>query len=156
MSERTRALENAASRALLDFVRDPTEAKAEASDNVVWKISEVVVAKITENLTSEMEVVRRIACAEPTETVVGAVKRLVRDRDGVSKKYRKAKDAWENERAETDTVVEAAFEFLEFLDFGNEHFPCKRDGTECKRCRLANALEALEGLEGAEDGEEKS
>jgi hypothetical protein len=144
MSERTRALENAASRALLDFVRDPTEAKAEVSDNVVWKITEAVIAKITENLTSEMEAVRRIACAEPTETATSAVKRLVRERDGVSNKYRKAKDAWEDERAETDAVIEAAFEFLESLDFGDAHPSCNRDGTECKRCRLAYALEALE------------
>jgi hypothetical protein len=141
MSERTQTLENAASRALLDFVKDPTEAKANAADNVVWRIAEAVVAKVAENLTSEIEAVRRVACAEPTETMTNAVKRLARERDAIHKKYRKAQEAWEEERQKTEVVIEAAYEFADSLS--DEH-SCKRDGDECPRCRLVYALGDLE------------
>lgn len=150
MSDRTRALENAASRALLDFVRDPTDAKADASDNVVWRICEAVIAKVNENLMGEMEGIRRLTFAKPDETTTTAVRRLIRERDGIMKKYRKAQDVWDDERAKTANALEAAQEFLDSLAGVSSDIHLVRGGTRCEResacarCRLAFALEDLE------------
>jgi hypothetical protein len=127
-------LENIASRALLAFVKDPTEEKADAADNVVWRIAEAIIAKVEENLASELHSIRHAANARPTETTTGAVKRLVNERNGIAKKYIKAKDAWEDERADMDAVLDA----VDILLRDNpDHIPCVRGSDSvCNRCAL--------------------
>ena len=140
VSERTKALENAASRALLDFVREPSEKKADSADNVVWRIAEAVVAKVNENLVGELGAIRRLTMAAQTETTTAAVKRLMRDREGIEKKYRKAREAWDDERQKTTDVVESAIDYLASIEDGHE---CDEEGPICPRCQLAFALEDL-------------
>jgi hypothetical protein len=148
MSERTQALENAASRALLDFVLDPSAEKANSADNVVWRIAEAVIAKISENLLSEMEAIRRACGARPGETATGAIRRLCNEREGMAKKYRKASRAWEDERQKTALCLDAASELLEEMQDGTvnvaKNHSCKRGAIQCARCRLLDALAELD------------
>jgi hypothetical protein len=148
MSERTQALENAASRALFDFVLDPSAEKASSADNVIWRITEAVIAKISENLTSEMEAIRRVSGARSGETATSAIKRLASERDGMRKKYRRASQAWENEREKTALCLDVASELLEEMQEGvvnvAKNHSCKRGENKCARCRLLEALAELD------------
>jgi hypothetical protein len=146
MSDRTRLLENTASRALLDFVRDPSREKADAADNVVWRIAEAIIAKVQENVMGEIDGIRRITFAKPDETTTAAVHRVIRERDGQMKKYRTASREWEDERVRLASAVEAASDLLIHLGSqaaSNGHPRCPSDAA-CPRCRLASALEDID------------
>jgi DnaJ-class molecular chaperone len=107
MSKRTLQLEGEARRALLAAIQAPDTEQATGADNAVWKITASVIAKVQENLLSETTQVRSLAHARTDETTVGAVRRLVSERNGIAKKYTRAKDAWEDERLKFSMLLDA-------------------------------------------------
>jgi hypothetical protein len=85
--ERVRECRDGAIKSFREALKNP--------DTIVDAVDSLIaasVAKINMNLRSELTVIRALVHAAPDETTYIAVRRIVNERDGISVKYRDARE----------------------------------------------------------------